>query len=92
MIKRSSVGRRAPRGRFFHRGCMANAIEHRLTKPYHPWTNRHAERMNHTIKDVTIKTYHYDDLGNLKAHITASVTAYDLAKHLKARNGEPHIR
>jgi hypothetical protein len=23
----------------FDRVCMANAIEHRLTKPYHPWTN-----------------------------------------------------
>ena len=23
----------------FDRVCMANAIEHRLTKPYHPWTS-----------------------------------------------------
>ena len=28
--------------------------------------------MNCTIKDATIKTYHYDDLENLKAHVTAS--------------------
>jgi hypothetical protein len=26
----------------FDRVCMANAIEHRLTKPYHPWTNGQA--------------------------------------------------
>ena len=40
--------------------------------------------MNRTIKDATIKTYHYDDLENLKAHVMAFVTAYNFAKHLKA--------
>ena len=46
--------------------------------------NGQAERMNRTIKDATIKTYHYDDLENLKAHVMAFVTAYNFAKHLKA--------
>lgn len=38
--------------------CAANGIEHRLTKPNHPWTNGQAERMNRTIKDATVKRYH----------------------------------
>ena len=35
----------------FGRVCNENGITHKLTKPYHPWTNGQAERMNRTIKD-----------------------------------------
>ena len=35
--------------------CQPNGIEHRLTKPNHPWTNGRVERMNRTIKDATVK-------------------------------------
>ena len=31
--------------------CEANEIEHRLTKPNHPWTNGQVEQMNRTIKE-----------------------------------------
>ena len=37
--------------------CDANGIEHRLTKPNHPWTNGQVERMNRTIKDATVKRF-----------------------------------
>lgn len=40
--------------------------------------------MNRTIKDATVKVYHYDDLESLKAHVLAFVAAYNFAKHLKA--------
>jgi hypothetical protein len=40
--------------------CEANGIEHRLTKPNHPWTNGQVERMNRTIKDATVKRFHYE--------------------------------
>lgn len=33
--------------------CKANAIEHRLTKPNHPWTNGQVERINRTINEAT---------------------------------------
>ena len=40
--------------------CAELDIEHRLTKPRHPWTNGQVERMNRTIKDATVKRFHYD--------------------------------
>lgn len=39
----------------FGRVCAEHDIEHRLTKPYHPWTNGQAERMVRTIKDATVR-------------------------------------
>jgi transposase InsO family protein len=62
-------------GHIFERVCEEHGVEHRLTKPYHPWTNGQAERMNRTIKDATTKAFHYPDLDALKAHVMAFVTA-----------------
>jgi transposase InsO family protein len=71
-------------GHIFDRVCRDHDIEHRLTKPYHPWTNGQAERMNRTVKEATIKAFHYPNLNALKAHVVAFVRAYNFAKHLKA--------
>jgi transposase-like protein len=70
-------------GHIFDRVCRENGIEHKLTKPYHPWTNGQAERMNRTIKEATVKVFHYPNLESLKAHVLAFVAAYNFAKHLK---------
>lgn len=66
------------------RSCAENGITHKLTKPYHPWTNGWAERMHRTIKDATLKVFHYPDIESLKAHVLAFVNTDNFAKHLKA--------
>lgn len=48
------------------------------------WASRKVARKTRTIKDATVKVYHHDDLGSLKAHVLAFVTADNFAKHLKA--------
>jgi transposase-like protein len=52
-------------GHIFGRTCQGNGIEHRLTKPYHPWTNGQAERMVRTIKEATVKSFHYASIQEL---------------------------
>ena len=71
-------------GRIFDRVCKEHGIQHKRTKPYHPWTNGQAERMNRTVKEATIKAFHYPDLDSLKHHVLAFVSAYNFAKHLNA--------
>lgn len=42
----------------FDRVCQEHGIKHNLTKPYPPQTSGQAERMNRTVKEVTIKSFH----------------------------------
>ena len=53
--------------------CEANDIEQRLTKPNHSWTNGHVERMNRTIKEATVKRFHYESHDQLR---TTSPTSW----------------
>jgi transposase InsO family protein len=41
---RDGRGRRFLGPHIFDRVCIANGIEHRLTKPYHPWTTDEVEQ------------------------------------------------
>jgi transposase InsO family protein len=82
--------------------CAENGIEHRLTKVRHPWTNGHpfrqiwlcqiacravVERMNRTIKDATVKRFHYDSHDQLRAHLRDFLAAYNFARRLKTLGG-----
>ena len=71
----------------FDQICRANGIEHRLTKPNHPWTNGQVERMNRTLKEATVNRYHYDNHEQLRAHLADFVTAYNFARRLKILKG-----
>lgn len=71
----------------FDRVCAEHEIEHRLTKVNHPWTNGQVERMNRTIKDATVKRYHYDSHDQLRDHLQLFVDAYNHARRLKTLRG-----
>ena len=71
----------------FDMRCRENGIEHRLTKPNHPWTNGQVERMNRTLKEATIKRYHYENHDQLRQHLRNFVDAYNYAKRLNTLKG-----
>jgi transposase InsO family protein len=67
--------------------CEANGIEHRLTKPDNPWTNGQVERMNRTIKEATVKRFHYENHDQLRTHLADFMAAYNFARRLKTLGG-----
>jgi transposase InsO family protein len=71
----------------FDRVCREHEIEHRFTKPNHPWTNGQVERMNRSLKEATVKRYHYDTHRQLEQHLAAFLDAYNFAKRLKTLRG-----
>ena len=71
----------------FARVCIVNGIEHRFTKPNHPWTNGQVERMNRTIKEATVYRYYYENHEQLQQHLDIFLCAYNFAKRLKTLNG-----
>ena len=71
----------------FGRTCRENGIEHRTTKIKHPWTNGQVERMNRTIKEATVKRFHYDDHDQLKVHLADFIGAYNFGRRLKTLKG-----
>ena len=71
----------------FDRICAQHGIEHRLTKPNHPWTNGQVERMNRTLKEATVYRYYYDTHQQLRDHLATFLMAYNFAKRLKTLKG-----
>lgn len=67
--------------------CQDHGIEHRFTRINHPWTNGQVERMNRTIKDATVKRFHYDSHEQLRRHLQDFVAAYNFGRRLKRLQG-----
>ena len=74
----------------FEYACVPNDIDHRLTKPKHPWTNGQVERMNRTIKDATVKRYFYETHDQLRAHLQTSSTPTTSPGGSKPSEASPH--
>ena len=71
----------------FEYACGQLGIEHRLTRPKHPWTNGQVKRMNRTIEDATVRRHHYDDHQQLEHHLADFVAAYNFGRRLKTLRG-----
>ena len=75
------------RAHAFELACAQNNIDHRLTKPRHPWTNGQVERMNRTIKEATVRRFHYESHDQFRQHLADFVAAYNFARRLKTLRG-----
>ncbi len=74
----------------FEYACAQNHIDHRLTKPGHPWTNGQVERMNRTIKEATVKRFHYDTHDQLRRHLGEFIDTHNFGRRLKTLKGPPY--
>jgi len=86
-IRRAMDGAERFRAHAFEYACAQNHIDHRLTKPRHPWTNGQVERMNRTLKEATVKRFHYDTHDQLRKHLDDFVNAYNFGRRLKTLKG-----
>ncbi len=71
----------------FAHACEQHGIEHRPTKPRCPWTNGQVERMNRTLKDATVRRYHYGTHEQLRSHLQLFLDAYNYGRRLKTLRG-----
>lgn len=86
-IKQAMANGERFRAHAFEYACAKSDIDHRLTKPKHPWTNGQVERMNRTIKEATAHRFHYGSHQQLRHHLGDFVTAYNFARRLKTLKG-----
>src|SRR5215217_171877 len=86
-IKQMLARKQLFRAHAFELACAQNDVEHRLTKPRHPWTNGQVERMNRTIKEATVQRFYYATHEQLRTHLTDFVAAYNFGRRLKTLKG-----
>jgi hypothetical protein len=87
LIKKAMKRGEIFRAHAFEYACAQNDVDHRLTKPRHPWTNGQVERMNRTLKDATVKRYYYDSHDQLRQHLDDFISAYTFSRRLKTLKG-----
>ncbi len=86
-IKEMLARKQLFRAHSFELACAQNDVEHRLTKPRHPWTNGQVERMNRTIKEATVQRFHYATHDELRTHLADFVAAHNFGRRLKTLRG-----
>ena len=86
-IRRAMDNHEQFRAHAFEYACAQNHIDHRLTKPRHPWTNDQVERMNRTLKDATVRRFHYETHDQLRSHLADFIDAYNFGRRLKTLKG-----
>src|SRR5918911_1031587 len=86
-IKEMLARKQLFRAHAFELACAQNDVEHRFTKPRHPWTNGQVERMNRTIKEATVQRFHSATRDQLRAHLADFVAAYNFGRRLKTLRG-----
>jgi transposase-like protein len=63
--------------------CWSQGIDHRTTKPAHPWTNGQVERINGILEEKTIKRFTYDSHAAIREHLKKLETHWNHYKRHK---------
>ena len=75
----------------FDRVCAEHGIDHRFTRPAHPWTHGRVERFNRTLKEAAVKRYHSQTTERLNERLQAFLLAWNHGKRFKRLRGKtPH--
>ncbi len=78
---RSHEDQKTVRGTVFPRGGQVERI------PLTVCRQTVAGQRNRTIKDATVKRFHYDDHDQLRTHLADFMAAYNFARRLKTLGG-----
>lgn len=75
------------RAHAFEYPCAQSVTDHRLTKPWRPWTNGQVEHMDQTLRDATARRDYSDTHDQLRGHLGDFLTACDFAPRRKTLRG-----
>ena len=83
----------APRPGWSHHSAVPKwtGRDDKGTATYMP-DNGQAERMNRTVKDATVRRYHYASHDELRRHLALFLDAYNYARRLKTLKGLTPLR